>query len=221
MSNVAANLCAIREELKGALHEAGRSPDATSITAVSKTVERPSILAALEAGQRVFGENRVQEAQKKWPILREEFRNVELRLIGPLQSNKVKEAVSLFDVIETVDRPKIAKAISMEMARQHRQLKLLAQINTGEESQKAGVVPQDADAFINLCRDEYGLGFEGLMCIPPAHEDPAPHFALLAKIARRNGVTALSMGMSNDFAIAAQLGATHVRIGSAIFGKRA
>ena len=171
-------------------------------------------------GHRVFGENRVQEAQAKWPSLREQFDNIELHLIGPLQSNKAKEAVALFDVIETVDRPKIARALSVEMQRQHKMLDLFVQVNTGEEPQKAGIIPADTDAFIAQCRDEFDLAIIGLMCIPPVDEDPAPHFALLAKIAARNDLSALSMGMSADYLIAAQLGATHIRVGSGVFGAR-
>ncbi len=215
-----ANLRAITEELNSALKEAGRKPGAVTITAVTKKHGPERILPVLEAGHRIFGENRVQEAQQKWPPLRERFPDIELRLIGPLQSNKAADAVRLFDVIETVDRPKIARALAEEMKKQDRHLRLLVQVNTGEEEQKAGVRPQDADALIKLCREEYGLTIDGLMCIPPADDDPAPHFALLAKIAARNGLAALSMGMSTDYRIGAQLGATHVRIGTAIFGPR-
>ncbi len=178
------------------------------------------ILPVLEAGHRVFGENRVQEAQEKWPPLRASFPDVELRLIGPLQSNKAKDAVALFDVIETVDRPKIARALAQEIEKQGRAIPLLAQVNTGEEDQKAGIAPKETDAFLAQCRDEFGLTIAGLMCIPPAGADPAPHFALLAKIAARNGLSELSMGMSADYRIAAQLGATHVRIGTGVFGAR-
>ncbi len=216
----AANLRAISEELNSALKEAGRRRDAVTITAVTKKQSVERILPALAAGQRVFGENRVQEAQEKWPALREPFPDTELRLIGPLQSNKASDAVRLFDVIETVDRPKIARALAQEMEKQSRRLKLLVQVNIGEEDQKAGVAPRDADAFLALCREQYGLTIDGLMCIPPADDDPAPYFALLAKIAARNGLAELSMGMSADYRIAAQLGATSVRIGTAIFGAR-
>ena len=176
--------------------------------------------ALLRAGHRVFGENRVQEAQGKWPALKTEFPDLELHLIGPLQSNKAKEAVALFDVIETVDRQKLARVLAKEMARQGRRPVCFVQVNTGEEPQKAGVWPGAADAFIAECRDELGLPVEGLMAIPPEAEEPAPHFALLAKIAARNGLAKLSMGMSADFEIAVQFGATHVRVGSAIFGPR-
>jgi PLP dependent protein len=214
------NLCAIKEELKAALSEAARPPDAVTIIAVSKTHDAARIIPALEAGHRVFGENRVQEAMTKWPPLRNSYPDVELRLIGPLQTNKAKEAVALFDVIETVDRPKLARVLAEEMDKQGKRPSLFIQVNIGEEEQKAGVTPRNADNFIAECRDKYGLVIEGLMCIPPAGSDPAPYFALLAKIAARNGISRLSMGMSADYRIAAQLGATHVRIGSAIFGAR-
>jgi hypothetical protein len=215
-----ANLRAIREELNAALGECGRAPDAVAITAVSKSHDAEKILPLLEAGHRIFGENRVQEATAKWPPLKEKYRDVELRLIGPLQSNKAQDAVALFDVIETIDRQKIARAIAAEMEKQGRAPRLFIQVNTGEEAQKAGIPPQDADAFIAQCREDLGLAIEGLMCIPPAKDDPAPHFALLAKIAARQGVKALSMGMSADYRLAAQLGATHVRIGTGLFGPR-
>ena len=214
-----ANLAAIRARLAAALKEAGRERP-VEIVAVSKTQGEAQIKEALAAGHRVFGENRVQEAKAKWPALRQDFPGIELRLIGPLQSNKAAEAVALFDVIETLDRPKIAKALAEETARAGRRLRFLVQVNTGAEAQKAGVLPEEADAFIRLCREDYGLAVEGLMCIPPADEPPAPHFALLAKIAARNALGVLSMGMSADFDIAAQLGATHIRIGTALFGDR-
>lgn len=214
-----ANLAAISARLKAALKEAGRDGP-VEIVAVSKTQDEARLKEALAAGQRVFGENRVQEATAKWPALRRAFPDIELRLIGPLQSNKAAEAVALFDVIETVDRPKIAKVLAGETLRQSRRLRFLIQVNTGAEPQKAGVLPEEAGAFIRLCREDYGLAVEGLMCIPPADEPPAPHFALLAKIAARNGLGILSMGMSADFDIAAQLGATHVRVGTALFGSR-
>ncbi len=175
---------------------------------------------ALASGQRIFGENRVQEATGKWPALQALFPDIELRLIGPLQSNKAAEAVAHFDVIESVDRPKIAQALAAEIQKQGRTLRFLIQVNTGAEPQKAGILPDAADAFIRQCRDEFALPIEGLMCIPPASEAAAPHFALLARIARRNGLFVLSMGMSSDFEIAAQLGATHVRLGTALFGSR-
>jgi PLP dependent protein len=216
----AANLRAISEDINNALKEASRRRGSVTITAVTKKQSVERILPTLVAGQRVFGENRVQEAQEKWPILREQFPDIELRLIGPLQSNKAADAVRLFNVIETVDRPKIARALAQEMEKQGRRLKLLVQVNIGEEDQKAGVAPREADAFLALCREQYGLTIDGLMCIPPADDDPAPYFALLAKIAARNDLADLSMGMSADYRIAAQLGATSVRIGTAIFGAR-
>ncbi len=218
-SGFAARLAAVRSRLAQAISEAGRAAP-VEIVAVSKTHGEAAIREALAAGQRVFGENRVQEAKAKWPPLRAAHPDIALHLIGPLQSNKAGEAVALFDVIETVDRPKIARALADEIARQARAPRLLVQVNTGEEAQKAGIAPTDADAFIRQCRDEYGLAIAGLMCIPPADDPPAPHFALLARIAARNGLSTLSMGMSGDFEIAAQLGATHVRVGSALFGER-
>ncbi|MBN9531904.1 MAG: YggS family pyridoxal phosphate-dependent enzyme [Alphaproteobacteria bacterium] len=192
----------------------------TRLIAVSKTHGMEMIRPVLDAGQRIFGENRVQEAKVKWPLLRAEFPDLELHLIGPLQSNKVREAVALFDVIHSLDRPKLAHALKQEMVREARAPKLFIQVNTGEEPQKAGIAPKDTPDFIALCRDELALPVIGLMCIPPADEAPAPHFALLAKLARENGLTALSMGMSADFEIAIRFGATHVRVGSAIFGAR-
>jgi pyridoxal phosphate enzyme (YggS family) len=188
---------------------------------VSKTFGVEAIEPVIAAGQTVFGENRVQEAKAKWPALREQHPDIALHLIGPLQSNKAREAVALFDAIHTVDRPSLAAALAREIERQDRRPQLFIEVNTGAEAQKAGVLPQDADAFIRSCRDAYGLRIEGLMCIPPEAEAPAPHFALLAKIARRNELPLLSMGMSADFTIAIAFGATHVRVGSAIFGARA
>lgn len=214
-------LARVKSRLREAAAAAGRDGDAITITAVAKTHGPERILPLLEAGHRVFGENRVQEALAKWPALKQRFPDAGLRLIGPLQSNKAREAVALFDAIETVDRPKIVRVLAEEMARQNRRLALMIQVNTGEEPQKSGVAPAEADAFVALCRIQYGLEIEGLMCIPPADEAPAPHFALLAKIAARNSLAALSMGMSGDFEIAAQLGATHVRIGTGVFGARA
>ncbi|OFX05407.1 MAG: YggS family pyridoxal phosphate enzyme [Alphaproteobacteria bacterium RIFCSPHIGHO2_12_FULL_63_12] len=218
-ADFAASLARIRARLDAALKEAGRRGP-VEIVAVSKTQGEARLKEALAAGQRVFGENRVQEAKAKWPALRAEFPDVELRLIGPLQSNKAAEAIALFDVIETIDRPKIARALKDEAQKQARRPRFLIQVNTGAEAQKAGVLPEDADAFIRLCRDELGMEVEGLMCIPPAEEPPAPHFALLARIAARNRLGVLSMGMSGDFEIAAQLGATHIRVGTALFGDR-
>lgn len=198
----------------------GRAPGSVTLIAVSKTFEAEDIRPVLDAGQRVFGENRVQEAMGKWPGLRTEYEGIELHLIGPLQSNKAREAVATFDVIHTIDREKIARALKAEMDRQGRSLPCYLQVNTGEEPQKAGVSPTEVDGFLTLCRDEIGLNVVGLMCIPPVDEAPGPHFALLEQIARRNGLTGLSMGMSSDYEIAVGFGATHVRVGSAIFGHR-
>jgi pyridoxal phosphate enzyme (YggS family) len=203
-----------------AAQAAGRQPGAVTLIAVSKTFDGPEIIPVIEAGQRVFGENRVQEAKAKWPVLKMRWPEIELHLIGPLQSNKAAEAVQLFDAIHTVDRPKIAEAIGKEMRKQAKALKLFVQVNTGREPQKAGIDPGEADLFLKTCREAYGLEISGLMCIPPVEEDPTPHFALLADIARRNGLQQLSMGMSGDYAAAIAAGATHVRVGSAIFGSR-
>ena len=203
-----------------AAQAAHRAPADVTLIAVSKTFDGPDIVPVIEAGQRVFGENRVQEAKGKWPALKMAWPDVELHLIGPLQSNKTAEAVQLFDAIHTVDRPKIAAEIAKEMRRQAKGLKLFVQVNTGREPQKAGIDPGEADAFLRECREVHGLEISGLMCIPPAEEDPAPHFALLAEIARRNGLSQLSMGMSGDYPQAIAAGATHVRVGSAIFGTR-
>jgi PLP dependent protein len=192
-----------------------------SLIAVSKTFGAEAIAPVIAAGQTVFGENRVQEAKAKWPALKAAHPEIALHLIGPLQSNKAKEAVALFDAIHTVDRPSLCEALAKEIARQNRHPLLFAEINTGAEVQKSGVLPEDADAFLRACREDYALQISGLMCIPPIDEAPAPHFALTAKIAERNGLKLLSMGMSADFAIAVQFGATHVRVGSAIFGRRA
>ena len=210
----------VRSRMRKAAAEASRKPEAVTLVAVSKTFDAEAIRPAIAAGQRVFGENRVQEAQGKWPGLREETAGIELHLIGPLQSNKAAEAVALFDVIETVDREKIARALADEMKKQGRALRLYVQVNTGLEPQKAGIAPDDTVAFVAFCREELGLTIEGLMCIPPADENPGPHFALLAKIAARNGVAKLSMGMSDDFETAIRFGATSVRVGSALFGAR-
>jgi pyridoxal phosphate enzyme (YggS family) len=190
------------------------------LVAVSKTFERPAIEPVIAAGQRVFGENRVQEAKTKWPDLKARLRGLQLHLIGPLQSNKARDAVALFDSIHTVDRASLCAALAKAIERQGRAPQLLVEVNTGGEPQKAGVLPQNADAFLRDCRESYGLAIAGLMCIPPFNEPPAPHFALLAKIAKRNGLTELSMGMSADFTTAIALGATQVRVGSAIFGER-
>ncbi len=198
----------------------GRRPDEVTLVAVSKLFGPDAILPVLQAGHRVFGENYVQEAKAKWPALRAQFPDVTLHMIGPLQSNKAREAVALFDVIETLDRESLAKELAREIARQGRAPRLLVQVNTGDEAQKGGVSPADADAFIARCREVHGLAVEGLMCIPPAEQPPSAHFAFLGQIARRNGLKTLSMGMSADFDAGIQLGATHVRIGSAIFGAR-
>lgn len=214
-----AKLAEARLRLKAALDEAGRA-GAVDIVAVTKTQGQDRIAPLLDAGHRRFGENRVQEAQGKWPALKARYPGVVLHLIGPLQTNKVADAVALFDVIESVDRPKLARALAAEMEKSGRRPALFVQVNTGEEPQKAGALPAETDAFLDFCRRDCGLSIEGLMCIPPADEPPAPHFALLAKIARRNGIEKLSMGMSGDYEIAAQLGASQVRIGSALFGER-
>ncbi|MTI18462.1 YggS family pyridoxal phosphate-dependent enzyme [Rhodobacteraceae bacterium RKSG542] len=216
----AKRLADIKSEIARVEKDYMRKTGPVTLIAVSKTFDAPEIRPVLEAGQRVFGENKVQEARGKWPELKADYPGVELHLIGPLQSNKSKEAVETFDVIHSVDREKIARTLKVEMDKQGKNPKLFIQVNTGEEPQKAGIMPKDADAFIALCRDELGLSIEGLMCIPPVDEAPGMHFALLEKIARRNGLSQLSMGMSADFPIAVQHGATHVRVGSAIFGER-
>ncbi|NNU15662.1 YggS family pyridoxal phosphate-dependent enzyme [Parvularcula sp. ZS-1/3] len=203
-----------------AAEEAGREPGDVTLTAVSKTFDAETIRPLLEGGHRVFGENRVQESLEKWPGLRESFPDLELRLIGPLQSNKAGDAVALFDVIETVDRPKIAKALAKEMEAQGRKLPVFIQVNTGEEPQKAGVAPSETEDFFRVCRDEHGLDVRGLMAIPPADAVPAPHFALLKRLADRLGLPEVSMGMSGDYEAAVSLGATRVRVGSGIFGAR-
>jgi pyridoxal phosphate enzyme (YggS family) len=213
-------LMSVRGEIETACRAARRDPASVTLVAISKAFAAEAIVPVIGAGQRVFGENRVQEAKAKWPELRERFSGIELHLVGPLQSNKTKEAVALFDAIHTVDRPKIAQALADEIGKQGRRPRLFVEINTGAEAQKAGVLPEAADAFIAECRDKYGLNIEGLMCVPPLAEAAAPHFALTAKIARRNGLALLSMGMSADFQTAIAFGATHVRVGNAIFGAR-
>ena len=213
-------LALVEAEIARACKDARRERSSVTLIAVSKTFEADAILPVIGAGQRAFGENRVQDAKAKWPDLIAGHPGIALHLIGPLQSNKAKEAVTLFDAIHSVDRPSICEALSKEIIKQDRRPLLFVQLNTGEEPQKAGVAPQGADAFIASCRDTYGLDISGLMCIPPADEAPAPHFALTAKIAARNDLKLLSMGMSADFATAIQFGATHVRVGSAIFGHR-
>lgn len=218
--DVAAGLTAVRREIAAAAAESGRDPANVQLVAVSKNHDADAARAALAAGQRAFGENKVQEAKAKFPELQAEFPDLRLHLVGPLQTNKVKDAVALFDVIESLDRPKLAEALAEEMARSGRRPDLFIQVNTGEEPQKSGVAPLDVDAFIVDCRDRLGLPVVGLMCVPPADEEPSPHFAFLSEIARRHGLTQLSMGMSGDFPLAIRFGATHVRVGTAIFGAR-
>ena len=210
----------VRARIAEAAEKAGRAPADVHLIAVSKVQPLERVEAVLEEGHRIFGENRVQEAAGKWPDLSERFGDVELHLIGPLQTNKVRQALELFDCIHSVDREKLARRLADGFAETGRPLPCFIQVNTGEEPQKAGCLPADADAFITACRDEYGLPVAGLMCIPPADEEPSLHFALLKKIAERNGLTGLSMGMSGDFPSAIALGATHVRVGSAVFGAR-
>jgi len=214
------SLARVRGDIAAACAEGKRDPASVTLIAVSKTFSAEAIEPVIAAGQRVFGENRVQEAKAKWPPLRAAHPDIALHLIGPLQSNKAKEAVALFDAIHAVDRPSIAEALAKEIVKQGRHPTLFVEVNTGEEPQKAGVLPHEADAFIKTCRESYGLTIAGLMCIPPFDEAPAPHFALTAKIAARNGLSLLSMGMSADFAAAIAFGATHVRVGTAIFGGR-
>ena len=214
-------LTKVRQEIAKACAEAGRERAAVTLVAISKTFGAEAIEPVLIEGQRVFGENRVQEARAKWPPLRERYPDVELHLVGPLQSNKAKEAVAFFDAIHAVDRPSLCAALAKEIERQGRSPLLFVEINTGAEPQKAGVLPEAADEFLKACRESYGLAIAGLMCIPPLTEAPAPHFALTAKIAARNGLKLLSMGMTADFPIAIRFGATHIRVGTAIFGARA
>ena len=213
-------LAAVEAEIARACKDARRERSAVTLIAVSKTFAADAIIPIIGAGQRVFGENRVQEAKGKWPELTTAYPDIALHLIGPLQSNKAKEAVALFDAIHSVDLPSICQALAKEIESQKKHPQLFVQINTGEEPQKAGIPPGEADTFLASCRDTYGLTISGLMCIPPVDEPPAAHFALTAKIAARNGLTNLSMGMSADYATAIMLGATHVRVGSAIFGHR-
>jgi PLP dependent protein len=213
-------LASVRARINRAARDAGREPQEVTLICVSKTFGGSFITPVIEAGELVFGENRVQEAIEKWPPLKASHPGLELHLVGPLQSNKARDAVAFFDVIETVDREKIAKTLASEIQKTSRHPRLYVQVNTGAEPQKAGVHPQDADRFIASCRKEYGLEISGLMCIPPLDDQASPHFAFLNQIAARNGIAALSMGMSADFELAIELGATHVRIGSAIFGER-
>jgi pyridoxal phosphate enzyme (YggS family) len=218
--NEGRGLANVRAEIARAARDAGRDPHGVTLIAVSKTFGAEAIEPVIAAGQRVFGENRVQEAKAKWPALMRGHDGIELHLVGTLQSNKAREAVALFDAIHAVDRASLAEALAKEIKRQARHPLLFVEINTGAEPQKSGVQPQDADAFLGACRDRYGLKISGLMCIPPLNEAAAPHFALTAQIARRNGLSLLSMGMSADFSVAIALGATHVRVGTAIFGAR-
>ncbi|MCT7376495.1 YggS family pyridoxal phosphate-dependent enzyme [Chelativorans salis] len=220
MTDAAQNLRTVREKIAEAARAASRPPEDVELVAVSKTFPAERIGPVIEAGQRVFGENRVQEAVGKWPALKEAFPEIELHLIGPLQSNKAKEAVALFDVIETVDREKIAAALAAEMEKQGRRPRLYVQVNTGLEEQKTGIDPRETASFVARCREAHGLEIEGLMCIPPIDENPGPHFALLEKLASEAGVEKRSMGMSADFETAIAFGATAVRVGSAIFGSR-
>jgi PLP dependent protein len=217
---IAANLAAVRRKIAAAADAAGRSLESVELVAVSKTHSAEAVSEALLAGHRIFGENRVQEAQGKYPELRVRFPDLALHLIGPLQTNKVRDALAMFDVIESVDRPRLAEALAKEMEHSGRRLPCLIEVNTGEEPQKAGIMPAEADRFIADCRDRLDLPIIGLMCVPPLDEEPALHFALLREIARRNGLTTLSMGMSADFEKAIRFGATHVRVGTAIFGAR-
>jgi PLP dependent protein len=217
---IAANLAAVRQKIAAAADAAGRSPASVELVAVSKTHSAEAVSEALLAGHRIFGENRVQEAQGKYPELRVRFPDLTLHLIGPLQTNKVRDALAMFDVIESVDRPRLAEALAKEMEHSGRRPPCLIEVNTGEEPQKAGIMPAEADRFIAECRDRLGLPIIGLMCVPPLDDEPALHFALLREIARRNGLTTLSMGMSADFEKAIRFGATHVRVGTAIFGAR-
>jgi PLP dependent protein len=214
-------LAKVRDQIARACADACRDPASVTLVAVAKTFGADAIEAVIAAGQRVFGENRVQEAKAKWPPLKQRHGDIELHLVGALQSNKAKEAVTLFDAIHSLDRPSLAEALAKEIAKQRRSPTLFVEVNTGGEAQKAGVLPEEADAFLKACRERYGLMISGLMCLPPVHEPPAPHFALTAKIARRNGLSLLSMGMSADFPLAIAFGATHVRVGTAIFGERA
>jgi PLP dependent protein len=219
-ATIDSRLAAVRQDIAQACRDAGREPGSVALVAVSKTFGADAIEPVIAAGQRVFGENRVQEAKAKWPALLERHPGIQLHLVGPLQSNKAREAVALFDAIHSLDRPSLAEALAKEIARQGRTPLLFVEINTGGEPQKSGVLPEQADDFLKDCRDKYGLQIAGLMCLPPADEPPAPHFALTAKIARRNEMNLLSMGMSADFPEAIAMGSTHVRIGTAIFGER-
>src|SRR5215207_7115371 len=214
--NAGSRLAAVRQQIEQACEVARRDPGSVKLVAISKTFDAAAIEPVIAAGQPLFGENRVQEAKAKWPELTARHSGIELHLVGPLQSNKAREAVALFDAIHSVDRPSLCEALAKEIARQGRRTLLFVEINTGAEPQKAGILPEHADDFLRRCRETYGLTISGLMCIPPLEETPAPHFALTAKIAKRNDLKLLSMGMSADFAAAIAFGATHVRIGTAI-----
>jgi pyridoxal phosphate enzyme (YggS family) len=220
VTNAGAGLLQVKARIDVAARRAGRDPKSITLIAVSKTFGASAIEPVIEAGQRDFGENRVQEALKKWPLLKEKHPGLRLHLIGPLQTNKARDAVSHFDAVHSVDRDKLAAALATEMHSQGRALSLFVQVNTGKEAQKSGVVPDEAAAFVRRCRDEHGLAIEGLMCIPPIEDDPIPHFELLRRLAEESRVKSLSMGMSADFETAIEHGATHVRVGSAIFGAR-
>jgi hypothetical protein len=220
-ATISENLWAVKEEIAAAARVAGRDPGAVTLVAVSKLQDEHKIRQALEAGHRVFGENRVQEAKAKWPQFREDTPDIELHLIGPLQTNKARDAVELFDIIESLDRLKLGRALADAVEKSGRRPDCLIQVNTGEEPQKTGVLPADADALITACRDDLGLPVAGLMCLPPQDEEPSLHFALLDEIARRNGLTSLSMGMSGDYPVAVRFGATYVRVGTGVFGPRA
>lgn len=220
ITDIAANLTTVSDIIGNVEQEAGRPAGSCALVAVSKTHPAAAIEATIAAGQRLFGENRIQESAAKWPTLKVQYPNCRLHLIGPLQTNKVKEAVALFDMIETLDRPRLAAALAREMDRSGRRVPCLIEVNTGEEPQKAGVLPEAADAFIKSAAEDHGLPILGLMCIPPASEEPALHFALLREIAKRNGLAELSMGMSADYETAIRFGATFVRVGTAIFGAR-
>lgn len=220
LANITTNLKEISARISAAAKEAGRLPHSVTLVAVSKTHSIEAISAAIAAGQNIFGENRVQEALTKFSPLKVQHKSLELHLIGPLQTNKVRDAIAFFDVIQTIDREKLARAIAEEITKQGRHPHLYIQVNIGEESQKAGIAPTQIDAFVKLCRDDLKLTIDGLMCIPPADKHPAPYFALLREMAKRNGLAKLSMGMSADYELAIQFGATHVRVGTAIFGTR-
>jgi PLP dependent protein len=220
MNDSARRLAAVQQQIEAACREAGRKTSSVTLVAISKTFPAAAIQLVITAGQRVFGENRVQEAKSKWPDLKAKHPGVALHLVGPLQSNKAKDAVALFDAIHSLDRESLAAALAKEIEKQGRRPTLFVEVNTGGEAQKAGVLPQEADAFVRTCRESYGLTVGGLMCIPPFDDAPGPHFALLKTIADRNGIGLLSMGMSTDFALAIRFGATHVRVGTAIFGER-